>query len=128
MTGLLIVLILYSTAAFYTTEVLDFAPEFPPRGKIYSTRDQLWSINGERVYLYSDVNLLLSLDGDGLVDMEVRRRIVDLEPGSPVSGGTNSEENGAVPGHGLDIGVERPPWGKAWVSGSTPSTLCGSCG
>ena len=38
LTGLLIVLILYSgTAAFYTTQVLDFAPEFPAQGTAASS-------------------------------------------------------------------------------------------
>lgn len=115
LTGLLIVLILYSgTAAFYTTQVLDFAPEFPAQGDGgLQPGDQLWSINGERVYLYSDVSLLLSLDGDGLVDMEVRRdgEVVDLGQ-IPLAYGTYSDENGEpYQGLGWTIGVEKATLG-----------------
>ena len=115
LTGLLIVLILYSgTAAFYTTQVLDFAPEFPAQGDGgLQPGDQLWTINGERVYLYSDVSLLLSLDGDGLVDMEVRRdgEVVDLGQ-IPLAYGTYSDENGEpYQGLGWTIGVEKATLG-----------------
>ena len=115
LTGLLIVLILYSgSAAFYTTEVVDFAPEFPAQGEDgLQPGDQLWSINGERVYLYSDVNLLLSLDGDGLVELEVRRdgEIVDLGE-VPLAYGTYTNEEGEpYQGMGWTIRVEEATLG-----------------
>lgn len=115
LTGLLIVLILYSgSAAFYTTEVVDFAPDFPAQGEDgLQPGDQLWSINGERVYLYSDVNLLLSLDGDGLVELEVRRdgEIVDLGE-VPLAYGTYTNEEGEpYQGMGWTIRVEEATLG-----------------
>lgn len=115
LTGLLIVLVLYSgTAAFYTTQVMDFAPEFPAQGENgLQPGDQIWSINGERVYLYSDVSLLLSLDGDGLVDMEVRRdgEVVDLGE-IPLAYGTYTDENGEpYQGLGWTIRIEEATLG-----------------
>ena len=113
--GLLIVLVLYSgTAAFYTTEVVDFAPEFAAQGENgLQPGDRIWSINGERVYLYTDVSLLLSLDGDGLVDMEVRRdgEVVDLGE-IPLAYGTFSDENGEpYQGLGWTIRIEEATLG-----------------
>lgn len=115
LTGLVLVLILYSgTAAFYTTQVVDFAPEFPAQGENgLQPGDEIWSINGERVYLYSDVGLLLSMDGDGLVEMEVRRdgEIVDLGE-IPLAYGTYTNENGEeYQGLGWTIRVEEATLG-----------------
>ena len=113
--GFLIVLALYSgSSAFYTTQVVDFAPEFPAQGDDgLQAGDQLWSINGERVYLYSDVNLLLSLDTDGMVDLEVRRdgEIVDLGE-VPLAYGTYTDENGeSYQGLGWTIRIEEAALG-----------------
>ena len=63
--------------------------------------------------MYSDVSLLLSLDGDGLVDMEVRRdgEVVDLGQ-IPLAYGTYSDENGEpYQGLGWTIGVEKATLG-----------------
>lgn len=75
LTGLLILLVIYSGAkGFYVPEITGFAPEFPLRGEDGLIEgDLLRSINGERIYLYSDVSLLLNLSGGGTVDLEVLR-------------------------------------------------------
>lgn len=75
LTGFLIILILYSGAkAFYTPKITGFAPEFKQmeRSKL-QTGDTVLTINGERVYLYSDLGLLLSLDKSGTTDLTVLR-------------------------------------------------------
>ena len=62
--GFLLILILYSgTSTFSTTQVAGFAPEFDQTASALQTGDVLWSINGERVYLFSDIDLLLNLGG-----------------------------------------------------------------
>ena len=73
--GLIIILVLYSGAkAFYTPTIVGFAENCPlERADALQTGDTILSINGERVYMYSDINLLLSLDKDGVYDLTVRR-------------------------------------------------------
>ena len=62
---------LYSGAkAFYTPTIVGFAENCPlERADALQTGDTILSINGERVYMYSDINLLLSLDKDGVYDL-----------------------------------------------------------
>lgn len=67
LTGFVILLILYSGAkGFYVPTVTGVAPEFTADsgGMLYSG-DILWSINGERVYINSDVSLLMQLSAAG---------------------------------------------------------------
>lgn len=75
LTGFVIILVLYSGAAgFYTSEIVDFAPELQESGTGgLQAGDELWSIDGERVYLYSDVSLLLGLNKTGVYDFVVLR-------------------------------------------------------
>ncbi len=60
-TGLLIILLLFAdAAAFYTPEITGFAPEFETNGEASLLEgDRFYAINGERIYLYSDVSLFL---------------------------------------------------------------------
>ncbi|SFP54158.1 regulator of sigma E protease [Oscillibacter sp. PC13] len=73
--GFLIILVLYSSASgFYTAEIVNFAPELQQRGTDgLQAGDELWSIDGERVYLYSDISLLLGLNRTGVFDLVVLR-------------------------------------------------------
>lgn len=75
LTGFLIILILYSGAkAFYTPKITGFAPEFKQTvGAGLQKGDTVVAINGERVYLYSDLGLLLSLNKRGTTDLTVFR-------------------------------------------------------
>ncbi len=65
LTGFMILLILYSGAGgFYVPTVTGTAPEFTANnGETLQAGDVLWAINGERVYVSSDVSLLMSLSG-----------------------------------------------------------------
>lgn len=72
--GFLLILILYSgTSTFSTTQVAGFAPEFDQTASALQTGDVLWSINGERVYLFSDIDLLLNLGSGQEAELVVVR-------------------------------------------------------
>lgn len=72
--GFLLILILYSgTSTFSTTQVAGFAPEFDQTASALQIGDVLWSINGERVYLFSDIDLLLNLGGGQEAELVVVR-------------------------------------------------------
>ena len=75
LTGFLIILLLYSGAqGFLVPELLGGAPEFTERtGETVQAGDIIYSINGERVYLYSDVSLLLSLYSGKPLDLVLLR-------------------------------------------------------
>ncbi len=75
-TGFVIVLALYAGAqGFTTTEISGTAPEFAENnhGAALMSGDRFWSINGERVYLESDVDLLLGLAEGQPMDLVVLR-------------------------------------------------------
>lgn len=83
LTGLLVLVILYSTVAgFSTTEIQEFYP-----GSAIAEQtglmpgDTLHEIDGRRVYLYSDISLLLSRNNTGVYDLTVLRdgQTVELE-------------------------------------------------
>lgn len=74
--GFLIILLLYSGAkGFYTAKIQGFAPEFSPQSGEASLHegDLLYSIDGRRVLLYNDLELLLSLSKDETFDLVVVR-------------------------------------------------------
>ena len=75
LTGFLLLALLYSSAqGFRSPAVAGVAPEFQAvNGTILEEGDVFWSINGERVYLYSDVDLLLSLSRGQDLDLVVLR-------------------------------------------------------
>lgn len=76
LTGFLILLLLYANAAgFYVPTVTGTAPEFAAEnGETLLAGDILWAINGERVYVSSDVSLLMNLtDGNGNLALTVLR-------------------------------------------------------
>ena len=74
-TGFLILLLLYSSAeGFRIPAIAGSAPEFEQNnGVTLEADDVFWKINGERVYLYSDVDLLLGLNPGQPLDLVVLR-------------------------------------------------------
>lgn len=73
--GVVIIFLLFVDAGgFYTPEITGFAPEFTLQGEDgLMEGDILYSIDGERIYLYNDVSMFLSRgDGDGF-DLVVLR-------------------------------------------------------
>jgi regulator of sigma E protease len=75
LTGFLMVALLYSGAAgFYTAKLTGFAPEFSMQGENGLQKgDTIYSINGERIYLYNDLGLLLNLGNGKTYDLVVIR-------------------------------------------------------
>ena len=74
-TGVLIIMILYSSAqAFYSPTITGFAEGCPLQSEQgLQVGDRLLSIDGKRVYVYSDVSLLFGLNTDATFDLTVRR-------------------------------------------------------
>ena len=82
LTGLLIIVCLYAGApAIYTSELVELNPGFPQQGEEgLMPGDMIYAINGARVYLKSDVSLIMSLRGDsGTLEMTVLRDGKKLE-------------------------------------------------
>lgn len=75
LTGFLILLVLYSgSAGFLIPALAGVAPEFSQvNGATLESGDVFYSINGERVLLYSDVSLLLELGKGAPMDVTVLR-------------------------------------------------------
>ena len=75
LTGLLIIVCLYAGAqGFYTSEIIELNPDFPQQGEEgLMPGDIIYAINGERVYLKSDVSLIMGLSDTGKIDMTVLR-------------------------------------------------------
>ena len=109
-TGLVILLILYSGAkAFYDPTITAFAGGCPLEAENgLQVGDTLLSIDGERVYMYSDVGLLLGLNQDGTFDLVVRRNgekvtLTDF----PMEKAEYLDQNGQpYTGYGLLFGVK----------------------
>ena len=109
-TGLVILLILYSGAkAFYDPTITAFADGCPLEAENgLQVGDTLLSIDGERVYMYSDVGLLLGLNQDGTFDLVVRRNgeKVTLKD-FPMEKAEYLDQNGQpYTGYGLLFGVK----------------------
>ena len=76
LTGFLIVLCLYAGAGgFYTADIAALNDGFPQEGENgIMVGDTIYAINGERVYLKSDVSLIMELSGSGdTLEMTVLR-------------------------------------------------------
>lgn len=73
--GVLIIIGLYAGAAgFYTPVIQGFMDGFAYEGEEYlMAGDEIVRIDGERVYLYSDIQLLLSRSDGESVDLVIRR-------------------------------------------------------
>ena len=81
--GLLILLVVYSCSAGYSAPIItgffDGCPLESEQG--LQAGDELWEIDGRRIYLFSDVDLFLSRNTSGVYDLTVKRdgRLVRLE-------------------------------------------------
>lgn len=75
LTGLLIILVLYAGAkAFYAPTIVSFADGCPLESvNGLQVGDTIRSIDGERVYIFSDVGMLLGRNTDGTFDLILRR-------------------------------------------------------
>ena len=82
--GLVLVTVIYSGAnAFYTAEIVDLNDAFPDQSESgVMVGDVIHAINGKRVYLMSDVNLLLSYGG---IDKSQPLELTLLRDGEKIS-------------------------------------------
>lgn len=73
--GVVIIFVLFSSAgAFYTSEITGLAEGFPSRGESgLMTGDVVKSIDGEPIYIYSDISLFLSMGNGETYDFVVER-------------------------------------------------------
>ena len=113
--GLVILLLLYSGAkAFYVPTITAFADGCPLEAESgLQVGDTLLSIDGERIYMYSDVGLLLGLNHDGTFDLVIRRdgEKITLRD-FPMEKREYTDQNGrAYTGYGLFFGVKEAAWG-----------------
>ena len=120
--GLLILVILYSgAAAIYSPTITGFAPEFALEGEDgLMVGDELYSIDGERVYLYSDLDLLFPQGNGKDFDLVVLRdgkkvKLTDF-PLTVQEYSTNTGEK--YQGYGLYFGAKEATLGlklrSAW--------------
>ena len=124
--GFVILLVLYSNAqAFYDPTITAFADGCPLQSESgLQVGDTLLSIDGERVYMYSDVGLLLGLNHDGTFDLVVRRNgeKVTLRD-FPMEKASYIDQNGnAYTGYGLLFGVKKATVGDR-IANSWNNTL-----
>jgi len=115
--GFLILLVIYSSATgFYTPKIMGFAPEFSMGQEGLQVGDTILEIDDERVYLYSDISLLLQLNTESVFDLKVRRGnetvvLQDLPLEKRVYTAVDGETQ--YTGYGLFFGeVEEATWSK----------------
>ena len=87
------------------------------------------SIDGERVYVYSDVSLLLGRNKTGVFDLKVKRdgQTVTLKD-FPMERAEYTDQQGQTyTGFGLMFGAEEATAAASGTAGTTPWTSCGSC-
>lgn len=106
LTGFLIVLLLYANAeGFYTPTIVSFSPEFENPNQSLQVGDTLWKIDGKRVFVVSDVSLLLSHLPDEPVELVVERDGEKIRiPDFPLQKGEYSNVDGErYTGYGFQI-------------------------
>lgn len=120
LTGLIIILLLYAgTTAFYAPTIVSFADGCPmERQDGLQVGDTILSIDGERVYIYSDIHMLLGLNRDGTFDLVIRRdgqKVVlkdfPMEPREYSNG-----KGGTYVGYGFFFGAEKATFGSRIVN------------
>ncbi|MBR4957324.1 MAG: site-2 protease family protein, partial [Lentisphaeria bacterium] len=123
LTGLLILVIMYSTVAGFTTPTI---AEFYPECELHredglQLGDTFYEIDGRRVYQYSDLSMLLSRNTTGLYDLTLKRdgKLVKLED-FPMVKKAYEEDGETVYRYGLYFGFEEKTAGNvlknAWYT------------
>lgn len=81
LTGFLVLIVLYSSAAgFSSARITEFFDDGTLQEQGLQVGDELYKIDGRRVFIYSDVSMLLQRNGTGVYDLTVKRdgRLVQL--------------------------------------------------
>ena len=105
---MLIFLLYVDVEAFRTAEITGFAPEFTLRGEDGLVEgDVLYSIDGERIYIFNDVSMFLSRgNGEGfdLVVLRNGEKVVLNDFPMVLQQCTDSQSGGTYTGYGLYFG------------------------
>ena len=123
LTGLLILIIMYSTVAgFSTAKISDFFPLCPLQSEQgLQIGDEFHRIDGRRVYMYSDIGMLMSRNTTGKFDLEIKRdgRLIKLDD-FPMDLQEYEENGETVLRYGIYFGYEDKTVGtvlkNAWYS------------
>ena len=114
--GLLIILILYADArAFYVPVVAGFADGCPLESADgLQEGDRLLRIDGEKVYVYSDISLLMGLNKTGAFDLQIERNgeVITLRDFTMVRREYTDQNGKAYTGYGLYFGAEEATLGR----------------
>ncbi len=113
--GLVIIFCLYAPArGFYLPVIAGFAEGCPlESGTGLQTGDRILRIDGERVYIYSDIGLLLSLNTTGVYDLTVERggERVTLHDIAMERRTYTDQSGGEYSGYGLYFETEKATFG-----------------
>ena len=108
--GLLIILVLYADAqAFYVPVVAGFADGCPLESADgLQEGDRLLRIDGEKVYVYSDISLLMGLNKTGAFDLQIERNgeVITLRDFTMERREYTDQNGKAYTGYGLYFGAE----------------------
>jgi len=123
LTGLLILLVMHSAAAGFNTPVIaDFYPECPLQSDDgLRIGDEFYKIDGQRVYLYSNVSMLMSRNVTGVYDLVIKRdgKLVELND-FPMERQAYEQDGQTVYLYGIYFGQEDKTVGTvikhAWYS------------
>ena len=115
--GFLIILAVYSGAAgFLIPAAAGVAPEFEQQnGQTLQAGDVFYEINGERVYLYSDVSLLMSLHQGQPMDLVVLRDGEKVELNDITWGTYTGTEGETYQGYGIYIAGDQIEEANLWT-------------
>lgn len=124
LTGLLVLTIMYSTVAgFATPQIVDFYPDCPlESAEGLQKNDILYRIDGKRVFLHSDIGLLLSRNKTGVYDLTVKRNgeLVELKDFAMERKAYVQEDGSTQYLYGMYFGTEKKTVGtvlkNAWYS------------
>ena len=114
--GLLIILVLYADAqAFYVPVVAGFADGCPLESADgLQEGDRLLRIDGEKVYVYSDISLLMGLNKTGAFDLQIERNgeVITLRDFTMERQEYTDQNGKAYTGYGLYFGAEEATLGR----------------
>lgn len=114
--GLLIILVLYADAqAFYVPVVVGFADGCPLESADgLQEGDRLLRIDGEKVYVYSDISLLMGLNKTGAFDLQIERNgeVITLRDFTMERREYTDQNGKAYTGYGLYFGAEEATLGR----------------
>ena len=115
--GDILILAVYSGAqGFLIPAAAGTAPEFEERnGQTIQAGDIFYSVNGERVYLYSDVSLLMSLHQGQPMDLVVLRDGEKVELNDVTWGTYTGTEGETYQGYGVYIARDQIEEANLWT-------------